>query len=230
MPPFVPTLAEDEVEWIRSWHERAYREGRAEAISAQSFDYLGLRLLVPPEVMPIARVSNNLGEAVMAEVRKGDTVLDMGTGSGVNALLAASKGARVVAVDINPHAVAAARDNAERNHLTHFVEVRLSDVFSAVGERFDLIIFDPPYRWFAPRDWFESAMTDENYGALTRFFRQAREHLRPEGRMLVSFGTSGDIGYLRQLIVEEAFNEQVVARVELVRDDKSVEYFTFLLS
>ena len=73
-------------------------------------------------------------------------------------------------------------------------------------------------------------MTDENYGALTRFFRQAREHLRPEGRMLVSFGTSGDIGYLRQLIVEEAFNEQVVARVELVRDDKSVEYFTFLLS
>ena len=48
--------------------------------------------------------------------------------------------------------------------------------------------------------------------------------------MLVSFGTSGDIGYLRQLIVEEAFNEQVVARVELVRDDKSVEYFTFLLS
>ena len=80
----------------------------------------------------------------------GDTVLDMGTGSGVNAILAAKRGARVVAVDINPHVLEAARDNARRNNVAGLVEVRYSDVFSAVEEQFDLIIFDPPYRWLWP--------------------------------------------------------------------------------
>ncbi|HVB14361.1 MAG TPA: 50S ribosomal protein L11 methyltransferase [Candidatus Dormibacteraeota bacterium] len=65
--------------------------------------------------MPISGVSHLLGAAILTEVHQGDRVLDMGTGSGVNAIRAASKGVAVVAVDINPHAVDAARLNAERN-------------------------------------------------------------------------------------------------------------------
>jgi release factor glutamine methyltransferase len=93
--------------------------------------------------MPITRVSHLLGEAVLAEVSPGDRVLDMGTGSGVNALLAASRGASVRAVDINPEAVAAAQRNADRNGLGDRIEVRRSDVFSAVDGAYDLIVFDP---------------------------------------------------------------------------------------
>ena len=72
-------------------------------------------------------------------------------------------------------------------------------------------------------------MTDENYGAMTRFFRQARQHLEPGGRMLISFGTSGDIDYLKQLIFEEGFSSQVIAHEELLREERKVEYFTFLV-
>jgi release factor glutamine methyltransferase len=222
-------LSEEEVGRIRFWHERAYIEARAEATSAQAFEYLGLSLVVPPEVMPIAGVSHLLGNAVLAEATSRDKVLDMGTGSGVNAILAASKGAHVVAVDVNPHALAAAKENAERNGVAALVEVRRSDVFSDVVERFDLILFDPPYRWFPARDWLEGAMTDENYGVMTRFFRAARQHLEPGGRMLISFGTSGDIEYLKGLIAEEGFSLQVVAHDELLRDERKVEYFTFLV-
>ncbi len=57
--------------------------------------------MVPPEVMPVTPVSHLLGEAVLAQVREGDRVLDMGTGSGVNAVLAAIRGAEVLAVDTN---------------------------------------------------------------------------------------------------------------------------------
>ncbi|MGH3575022.1 MAG: methyltransferase [Pseudonocardiaceae bacterium] len=63
------------------------------------------------------------------------------------------------------HALAVARDNALRNGVADRVEVRRSDVFSNVDGRFDLIVFDPPFRWFAPRDVLEAATTDENYGA-----------------------------------------------------------------
>jgi release factor glutamine methyltransferase len=227
--PYRSNLSRQELDQIRSWHERAYIQGRAEAMSAQSFEYLGLSLVVPPEVMPIAGVSHVFGNAILAEVHAGDIVLDMGTGSGVNAILAAKRGARVVAVDINPHALEAARDNARRNNVAGLVEVRYSDVFSAVEEQFDLIIFDPPYRWFAPRDLFEAAMTDENYGAMRRFFHEARGHLAKAGRMLISFGTSGDIDYLKRLMSAEGFEARVVSSTELVRDDHKVEYFAFLV-
>jgi ribosomal protein L11 methyltransferase len=59
----------------------------------------------------------------------GRTVLDVGTGSGVLAIAAACLGAaRVTAFDNDPDAVAAARDNAVRNAVTHLVDVRLDDL------------------------------------------------------------------------------------------------------
>ncbi len=226
-PGYRPTIPQERVEQIRRWHERAYAEGRDEGATEQTFDYLGTTIVVPPEVMPITPMSHLLGEAVLAGAHEGERVLDMGTGSGVNAILAATQGATVLAVDVNPRALEAARANVARNGVADRVEVRYSDVFSEVAGIFDLIVFDPPFRWFRPRDWLESAMTDEGYDAMTRFFRQARRHLSPGGRMLIFFGTSGDLGHLENLMAAEGFSGEVVARDDLFRDDWHVEYFTF---
>jgi release factor glutamine methyltransferase len=148
----------------------------------------------------------------------------------VNAILAASKAANVLAVDINPVALRAARANAERNGVAERVEVRYSDVFSEVGGTFDLVVFDPPFRWFRPRDMLEAAMTDEGYRAMTTFFRHLRSHLCPGGRALIFFGTSGDLGYLQQLVADCGFVSEVVAQDELTRDAWRVEYFAFRLT
>jgi release factor glutamine methyltransferase len=224
---YEPDLPPDEVAWIRHWHERAYVEGRSEV--TRTFTHLGRHVVVPPHVQPVVGMAHVLGSPVLAEVQAGDRVLDMGTGSGVNAVLAASASTSVVAVDVNPHAVAAARHNAELNSVADRVQTRLSDVFSAVPERFDLILFDPPFRWFAPRDWFEQASTDEGYRALTTFMREARDHLNPAGRMLISFGTTGDLGFLHRLIDEHRFRRETVAHDTLTRDDRTVDYFTYRL-
>lgn len=227
---YTPTVPADQVERIRRWHENAYAAALADSAVTRTFTYLGRRFEVPPDVHPITGMSDLLGEAVLAEVRAGDRVLDMGTGCGVNAILAASRSTDVLAVDINPRAVDAARGNVFRNDVAGRVTVRSSDVFSDVDGAFDLIIFDPPFRWFAPRGLLEAAITDENYRAMTRFFRAARHFLTERGRMLVLFGTSGDLGYLRQLVDEEGFTSEVVARRDLVRDGWRVEYFTFRLA
>ncbi|MTD56311.1 methyltransferase [Amycolatopsis sp. RM579] len=218
-------LSPEDVDRIHRWHEKAAKGIRDENV--RTFSYLGHTIVVPPKVMPISGTSALLGEAVLAEVRADDRVLDMGTGSGVNAILAASRSRDVVAVDINPHALAAAKDNAERNGVGGRITVRHSDVFDAVEGRFDLIVFDPPFRWFAPRDLFEAAITDEDYRALKAFFRDARAHLTVRGRMLIFFGTSGDLPYLKQLAADAGFTSEVLGSQELTRDGWRVEYFTF---
>lgn len=229
-PDYTPTVSAEQIERIRRWHEDAYARRESETPAVRTFDYLGLTLTVPPEVQPIASVSHLLGEAVLAEVRQDDHVLDMGTGSGVNAILAASKAGRIVAVDTNPIALDAARRNAEANGVADRVEVRHSDVFSNVSGEFDLIIFDPPFRWFAPRDLRETASADHNYRAMNTFFHQASRHLRPTGRMLIFFGTSGDLGHLRRLADQQRFNTEIVAHDNLVKNDWRVDYYTFRMT
>jgi release factor glutamine methyltransferase len=222
----VPRMSDEDAERIRAWHDTSYAASISEAgTDGQTFDYLGRTLVVPPEVQPITRMSHLLGEAVLAEVRETDRVLDMGTGSGVNAILAASVAREVVAVDVNPVAVRAARANAERNGVT--VDVRESDVFSAVDGTFDLVVVDPPFRWFAPRDLLEAASTDQDYRMLSAFFSGLRDHLAPGGRLLVAFGTSGDIAYLRELMDGAGLVAEVVASARLTRDGHDVEYVTF---
>jgi release factor glutamine methyltransferase len=221
-----PAMPDDEERRIRAWHDAAYesiRDGGGVVV-----EVLGLTLDVPPQVIPPPRMS--LGPAVIDEVRDGDRVLDMGTGSGINAILAAAKSADVLAVDINPHAVAAAAANAARNGVADRVTVRESDVFSAVDGTFDLIIFDPPFRWFAPRDHLEAAMADENYGALTRFLEQAAGYLAPGGRILMFFGTSGDLDHLYRTASANGFARETVSSRDLTRDDQTVTYVSFRLT
>lgn len=229
-----PRLAADDVARIRRWHESSYAAAKVEAgDSERSFDYLGLTLAIPPTVQPITRMSHLLGTAVRDEVRAGELVLDMGTGSGVNALLAARSGARVVAVDVNPDAVAAAEANAARNGVGDRVDVRLGDVFAALDPAqppFDLVVFDPPFRWFAPRDRLEAASTDEDYRTLRTFFAQIHDHLAPGGRLLLFFGSSGDLAYLRELMSDAGFVATVVNRGEHTGEGVTVEYFTYRLT
>jgi methylase of polypeptide subunit release factors len=71
--------------------------------------------------------------------------LDVGTGSGIHALLAAAHSDHVVATDVNERAVAFAAFNAALNGFDH-VEVRRGSLFEPVeGELFDLIVCNAPF-------------------------------------------------------------------------------------
>jgi methylase of polypeptide subunit release factors len=90
--------------------------------------------------------------------RPAGSTLDLGTGSGVQAFLAAAHSDRVSATDSNPRALDFARFNAAFNGCERKVEFLEGDAFEPVrGRSFDLILSNPPFavtpsRRFAYRD------------------------------------------------------------------------------
>jgi methylase of polypeptide subunit release factors len=73
------------------------------------------------------------------------TALDVGTGNGVQAILASRHAQRVVGTDINERALAFAEFSAALNGATN-IEFRPGSFFEPVeGERFDLVVSNPPY-------------------------------------------------------------------------------------
>lgn len=218
-------MSEERVAKLREWHERAIAEGRRD--ETLTLTYLRWMFVVPPEVY--APHPLGLAEIVLAEASKDDRVLDMGTGCGVNAIAAATCGSDVLAVDVNPVAVSTARHNAGLNGVASRIEVRESDVFEAVSGRFDLIVFDPPYRWFRPRDLWERGTADEDYVALRTFFAEVGHRLTSKGRIVLSFGTTGDLDYLHELVERADLHAEELRRVDSERDGLEVAYLVYRL-
>jgi release factor glutamine methyltransferase len=121
----------------------------------------------------------------------GARVLDLCSGSGALAVRAALAGAReVVAVDVSRRAVATIRLNARLNRVR--VDARRGSLFGAVpGERFDVIVSNPPYVP-APTDELPSRGPARAWDAgldgravLDEICERAPEHLEPGGVILL---------------------------------------------
>lgn len=144
---------------------------------------------------------------------KDKDVLEIGTGSGLISLCCAKYGAnRVVATDINPHAVANARYNARRLGVAGRMEVRQvsqSDpgAFAVIGpdERFDLVISNPPWEDDHPRGIENYALDDEGFALMKSLLQDLKKHLKPGGRAFLAYGCVTAIKTLQRLAPQHGF-------------------------
>jgi release factor glutamine methyltransferase len=188
---------------------RRYRSLQLETIGGQPI--LVLSQVFNPKIFWSGEFLADTLVADPALVPAGATVLDMGTGSGVGAVFAARRARRVLAVDVNPQAVRSARINALIHHVEDRVEVREGDLFDPVGdERFDRVIFNPPYFAGQPRDVLERAFFATD--VVARFAAGLRAHLSPGGQCLLVLASSGDERTLLQAFEPHAFTVEVAAR------------------
>jgi release factor glutamine methyltransferase len=141
------------------------------------------------------------------DFRSGETVLEIGTGVGLAAVLAAREGCRVLATDVVPAAVECARANAALNGVADRLEVRLGDCFEpARGQTFDLICTSPPQMPTPPgRERDDQSAAADNGGVdgwelLDRVIAGAPAHLQPGGRLVFTmFGFLGPKGACARL-------------------------------
>ena len=144
-------------------------------------------------------------------------VLDLGTGSGVGAVFAARLGASVTAVDINPEAVRCARINALLNRVDDRIEVRRGDLFEPVqGERFELVLFNPPFYRGVPKDNLDRAWRGQD--VFERFANQLGGMLTPNGYALLVLSTDGDCAELLTELASAGFRNDILEQKDLINE------------
>lgn len=143
------------------------------------------------------------------EYALGSKVLDMGTGTGIQAIKAYKSGAEeVVAVDINTEAIKLAKENAKRNDCE--VKTVYSDLFEEVEGKFDLIIFNPPY---LPKDYdfkddkISKAISGGDSGSelIIRFLDEVKSYLTEEGIILLELSSRTG----KEKVLEELENQRL---------------------
>lgn len=154
-------------------------------------------------------------DATRAEVKSGDRVLEVGTGSG---LIAAelTKVAPTMATDINPHAALCAREAG--------VGIVRCNLFDAIRGKFDIVLFNPPYLPTEPHeridDWLEYALDGGKTGRETieRFASGVSRVLAEGGRILLLVSSLTGPEEIRELFARHGYIAEVI-REERVEEE-----------
>ncbi len=182
-----------------------------------------LILELHPRVFPPLPVSLALARAVPDLA--GQTAADLGTGTGLLAGFAATRGAaRVVASDLNPEAVRLGRRNMQRNGLQNIVEVEEADWLPASSGGFDFIVSNPPFMQLTPR--MRSVLSAEHVLALdggvggavsiVAVIRSAARHLNSSGRLLLAIPEWCDQGMISDALLESGLAAKTHASARLL--------------
>jgi release factor glutamine methyltransferase len=152
-------------------------------------------------------------------VKKGELVLDMGTGCAILSIIAADKAAKVVAVDINPYAVRCAKGNAKLNGVADKMFFVQGDLFTPIKteEKFDLILFNAPYLPSKPseaKSWLGRAWAGGVTGrqVIDRFICEAPKYLKETGRILLMQSTLSDVDETLRRFEKNGLKTGIVAK------------------
>lgn len=180
----------------------------------------GFELELHQEVYQPAEDSALLLRALdLLALGEGDRACDVGTGTGLAALAMARRGARVVAVDVNPAAARLARANAARNGLAPRIDVVLASLVAPLRGPFDVVAFNPPYLPVEGESAHPLAGAWEGgaggiaWAAL--FLAGLHRCLAPGGRAMVVVSTLGARGAFLALAAQRGFAAEAVASEKL---------------
>ncbi|MHA2315516.1 MAG: HemK2/MTQ2 family protein methyltransferase [Candidatus Hermodarchaeia archaeon] len=147
-------------------------------------------------------------------ISTGDTMLDVGTGCGLVAIVAAKAGAQVVATDQSDLAVQNAKKNVALHNMDSLVELRQGNLFEPIrpDEKFSLLAFNPPYLPSTKEDpAFDPAWSggEKGYEITEKFIVQCVRYIQADGRLLLIQSSLSDPERIRTRLKELFHSVQV---------------------
>lgn len=189
-------------------------------------EFLGLYFHVDRQVFsPSLRLtySSYLISRFLRNLR-GKKVLDLGTGCGALAIIAAKRhhADQVLATDIDPIAVNNAKRNVKGFRLSKKIDVVTSDMFECVSGRFDVIIANLPIAYYL-ESW--KRLREDFPSMIPKLANGIAEHLADDGKAYFSWASFGD-----QLIVGEALEQAGLVSREFSEETFGVTWQVFEIS
>lgn len=162
----------------------------------RSYSYKGIHVRVWPGVFypGLIIISTRLFLQFVGQLNiRRKTFLELGAGSGVISVFAASKGAIVTATDINPIAVNNIQENAQINKVN--LSVIKSDLFENIPQfNFDYILIAPPYYPRDPKDYAQMAwFCGQNFEYFVRLFKQLKQYYHPSIQIFMILSEDCDL-------------------------------------
>jgi release factor glutamine methyltransferase len=191
----------------------------------------GFELTIPPTVFHPALyfTSGILASEILKMNLSGKRVLDVGCGSGILSLAAATGGAFVTAIDTNPAAVAATRSNLRSNGLDDRVRALLMSVDELLADpsqRFDVLVTNPPYYQADAHTIEESGFYG---GAQNQFMKSvalaAPVQLTPDGIIVTILSSDVDHSTVLQPLLGAGYDKAVVLEKRVLFERLSVLEF-----
>ncbi|MBS3072589.1 50S ribosomal protein L11 methyltransferase [Candidatus Pacearchaeota archaeon] len=147
----------------------------------------------------------------------GQNVLDIGTGTGIQAIQACLAGAEEVdAVDIYDNAVECAKHNVNLNGLDSKIKVWQSDLFNSIPQkRYDLVIANLPILDAVESDKRLHSLFDPQFAYHERLFKESPQYLSGSGRVVLCHANLQDGGFerLEEVVSRHEFNPTVTKSV-----------------
>ena len=150
-------------------------------------EYKGIIIHTHPEVYEPAEDSFLLADNL--DINSKDEVLEIGAGTGFITIVASKVAGKVIATDVNDHALKCTIKNAVTNK-AYNIELKKGDMFKPVeGQKFDLILFNAPYLPTSEAEKLDNELNAAFDGGLNgrdiidRFIEQVRDFLREKGRV-----------------------------------------------
>ncbi|MBG1231016.1 50S ribosomal protein L3 N(5)-glutamine methyltransferase [Aestuariivirga litoralis] len=167
--------------------------------------YVDERVIIPRSYIG-EMMAKGLLTDLEVDFHAAESVLDLCTGSGCLAILAAAQfpNAEIHAADLSKDALAVAAINVKEHDLEDRITLHQGDLFKALGKtKFDFIISNPPYVAKAEVDAFppeyaaEPQMAhlggEDGFDLVRRIILEAPRHLNAGGGLLCEVGTGGEI-------------------------------------
>ncbi|HLE07556.1 MAG TPA: HemK2/MTQ2 family protein methyltransferase [archaeon] len=156
-----------------------------------------------------------LAEAFEKEIKtkKYKNILDLGCGSGLLAIIAAKKGCKVTAADIEKKTLECAEKNAAENSAE--ISFVLSDLSQNVSGKFDMIVFNPPY---LPEKISADARVwaaGENSELIIRAISSLKDSLESDGKFLMVASSLSGIEEILKKFEDEGFIAAVTSEKKI---------------